>query len=209
MAAMALMASSVPATAADQTWMLDVWGGTGTPDAGPYASVKVTENGTNDVNVLVTLQAPSIGFVDTGGHTPFAFNLNDAADSISVVTAGFGVGSAPPFPNPPFGDFTNGIVCTTPPCGPGGSFPNAGPLSFNIHDGDGINLSSFVTNTAGWRFSADLLIAGPNGNVTGAVANGTPAIPEPETYAMMLVGFGLLGWVARRRKQSLGNLAVA
>ena len=28
-------------------------------------------------------------------------------------------------------------------------------------------------------------------------------IPEPETYAMMLVGFGLLGFVARRRKQSL------
>jgi hypothetical protein len=37
----------------------------------------------------------------------------------------------------------------------------------------------------------------------------TNAIPEPETYAMMLVGFGLLGFVARRRKQSLGNLAVA
>jgi PEP-CTERM motif-containing protein len=34
----------------------------------------------------------------------------------------------------------------------------------------------------------------------------TPAIPEPETYAMMLVGFSLLGFVARRRKQSLGNV---
>jgi hypothetical protein len=33
-----------------------------------------------------------------------------------------------------------------------------------------------------------------------------PAIPEPETYAMMLVGFSLLGFVARRRKQSLGNV---
>jgi fibro-slime domain-containing protein len=28
----------------------------------------------------------------------------------------------------------------------------------------------------------------------------TPAIPEPETYAMMLAGLGLLGLVARRRK---------
>ncbi len=27
------------------------------------------------------------------------------------------------------------------------------------------------------------------------------AIPEPETYAMMLAGLGLLGFVARRRKQ--------
>jgi hypothetical protein len=29
----------------------------------------------------------------------------------------------------------------------------------------------------------------------------TPGIPEPETYAMMLAGLGLLGFVARRRKQ--------
>ena len=27
------------------------------------------------------------------------------------------------------------------------------------------------------------------------------AIPEPETYAMLLAGLGLLGFVARRRKQ--------
>ena len=30
------------------------------------------------------------------------------------------------------------------------------------------------------------------------------AIPEPETYAMMLAGLGLLGFVARRRRQSFG-----
>ena len=34
---------------------------------------------------------------------------------------------------------------------------------------------------------------------------GTPAIPEPETYAMMLAGLGLLGFVARRRRQGLGG----
>jgi len=28
-----------------------------------------------------------------------------------------------------------------------------------------------------------------------------PAVPEPETYAMLLVGLGLMGFVARRRKQ--------
>ncbi len=32
---------------------------------------------------------------------------------------------------------------------------------------------------------------------SGLVVNG---IPEPETYAMLLVGLGLLGWQARRRK---------
>jgi PEP-CTERM motif-containing protein len=33
----------------------------------------------------------------------------------------------------------------------------------------------------------------------------TPAIPEPETYAMMLAGLSLLGFVARRRRQGLGG----
>ena len=51
------------------------------------------------------------------------------------------------------------------------------------------------------------------GNTDGAesffLVNGTPAVPEPETYAMMLVGFSLLGFVARRRKQSLGNVVPA
>jgi hypothetical protein len=28
-----------------------------------------------------------------------------------------------------------------------------------------------------------------------------PAVPEPETYAMLLAGLGLMGFVARRRKQ--------
>jgi hypothetical protein len=27
-------------------------------------------------------------------------------------------------------------------------------------------------------------------------------VPEPETYAMLLAGLGLMGFVARRRKQS-------
>ena len=31
----------------------------------------------------------------------------------------------------------------------------------------------------------------------------TAPVPEPETYAMMLAGLGLLGFVARRRKQNL------
>ena len=31
--------------------------------------------------------------------------------------------------------------------------------------------------------------------------NFSPAVPEPETYAMMLVGLGLLGWMTRRKQR--------
>lgn len=33
------------------------------------------------------------------------------------------------------------------------------------------------------------------------VSDGVAAVPEPETYAMLLAGLGMLGFVARRRKQ--------
>jgi len=37
---------------------------------------------------------------------------------------------------------------------------------------------------------------------TGSIMANVTAVPEPETYGMMLVGLGLMGFVARRRKQN-------
>ena len=206
--AAAMMAFSIPASAATQSWVLDVWGGSGS-QTGPLATVTVTDNGPlgTSATVNVQLTAPVVGFVNTGNHTPFAFNLNDAPDSITFNVppgaSGFTVGSPPPFPDPSFGDFAYGIFCSS--CGAGGSNPNPGPLNFTITDADGINVNSFIGNAGGWVFAADILVRG----ATGAVSTNTPAIPEPETYAMMLVGFGLLGFVARRRRQAFGNVVPA
>jgi hypothetical protein len=54
-----------------------------------------------------------------------------------------------------------------------------------------------------------LRLAGPSispfdpgqGNTMTFTLTQVPTIPEPETYAMLLAGLGLIGFIARRRKQ--------
>ena len=61
-----------------------------------------------------------------------------------------------------------------------------------------------VANNVGNLFVADIWSA-QTGN-TGPVdvtAGGPPtSVPEPETYAMLLAGLGLMGFVARRRRRT-------
>jgi hypothetical protein len=42
-------------------------------------------------------------------------------------------------------------------------------------------------------------VAPPYPNTYGAGTLDVSAVPEPETYALMLVGLGLVGFAARRR----------
>ena len=222
--AAAVMAFSMPASAATSgTWILNTWGGSGpgdpgyiNPGTGPWGQVAANVVNANDVSVTVTLYtpAPAVGFVNTGNgdHSAFTFSLSDTT---GVTILGLNpvnfVAGPNPATNPAFGTFTNGITCVS--CGSGATSPYTGPLSFTIHDAGGINQdvnSLFVQSTlppGSMRsfFAADIFTST---GATGTVGV-TAAIPEPETYAMMLVGFGLLGFVARRRKQSLGSLATA
>ena len=60
----------------------------------------------------------------------------------------------------------------------------------------GVNVLSFVVTN----------VAQNGGNPTGLraefLASSVTAVPEPETYVMLLAGLGLMGAVARRRKQA-------
>ena len=201
-----MMAFSMQAGAATDSWILN-FAADSNQNPGPFGEVTVTETSANTVDVTVTLFS-DFKFVATGGpHHAFAFNLADdgTAGVVAPLTAGFiapGGGT-----NTPFGDFSNVIDWTG---GFGGGNGTPGPLEFTITDTGGISLSSFIGGLnpglpGNWLFSADLIANGFTGNVA---VGATPAIPEPETYAMMLAGLGLLGFVARRRRQGLGGNVV-
>ena len=61
--------------------------------------------------------------------------------------------------------------------------------------------------TAGAVRTCDFIFGGCGGDLetiqlwVWAVRDSVPAVPEPETYAMLLAGLGLLGFIARRRKK--------
>ena len=62
-------------------------------------------------------------------------------------------------------------------------------------------------NSSSTPFAYILATYADTGNM-GLLGYEVASVPEPETYAMMLAGLGLVGAVARRRKQlELGNLA--
>ena len=76
----------------------------------------------------------------------------------------------------------------------------------------GSGISGWLTDTVasdGFAFaniaSGNYTLA-VNGNVTGMFGGAysgviAGAVPEPEAYAMMLVGLGMVGWAARRRQR--------
>ncbi|SHM26995.1 choice-of-anchor C domain-containing protein [Duganella sacchari] len=77
----------------------------------------------------------------------------------------------------------------------------------NLYVGTGTPTNHSFTFTTGNSAGSQLLTFSSVGGdgYSGAVLDNvslTAAVPEPETYAMLVAGLGLLGFVARRRKQA-------
>ena len=70
--------------------------------------------------------------------------------------------------------------------------------SFAAHSGfnAGVNVLSFVVTNVCRQSSGN-----PTGLRAEFLTSSVTAVPEPETYALLLAGLGLIGAAARRRKQ--------
>jgi hypothetical protein len=87
------------------------------------------------------------------------------------------------------GGFGGGKDTTGGGGGDGGSDPKGGPGNPGNHGGNG---GSYPTLASGGGAGS----GGTNPQDSAPIA--TP-VPEPETYAMLLMGLGAVGWVAKRR----------
>ena len=183
-----------------------------------FGTVKIQEINPNRVDVTVDFGSLVDLIVDTGNaHVAFSFNLSDTPNStVSNLSPGFTYQPEGNYKNAPFGYFRNAITC----CGNGASNGIAPPLKFSVNNNSGITFigagNRFISNTTGsaagftggWWFAVDTYDAGrPGGANTFVVAARdfaeVIAVPEPATWAMMIIGFGAAGSLLRRQRAAL------
>jgi len=204
LASAATIAFASPTLAASQIYNLTIADSAAGLGSGPFGTVSVTENA-GSLLFIETLAAGYRIHKGNANHNAFSFSiLGDPNVTVSNLTAGFAAIDTSPnsdVSSPPFGTFFTAIECTTA-CGPGFGGGFAGPLSFTLSSTGSLSLSSLgfnKINSNNIYFTSDLVNSnGMTGNV-GATA-GIGAVPEPTTWALMLIGFGAAGICLRRRK---------
>lgn len=155
-------------------------------------------------NSTVSFVQPTTGFTYTGEYVPSGKKNDPGGWTMS-----------------PFGHFNNAIDC----CGNGASNGILPPLEFKVENTSGITFvgagNHFTSNsdgtvggfTGGWWFAVDTFDASrPDGANTYAVAGRdyctvgvdcSNTVPEPATWALMIMGFGGAGAMIRRRRTVL------
>ena len=84
-----------------------------------------------------------------------------------------------------------------------GSFSDTAGHILNVSDSDIVDLGAKFGSTMYLGFTGATGGTDADQRITSfAVSTVTAAVPEAETYAMMLAGLGMVGFIARRRKQA-------
>jgi hypothetical protein len=167
-------------------------------------TVTVTQTGSNVV--FDVLLSGSNVFLDSAANSldAFVFNTNLAPGAVTITninlfptpngSSSAAVDSTLPQTEGIFGSFTEGLTFHK------GS-KNENELIFTV---DNITLGNLVGNSSGFLFAADV---GNTDGVGGVV--GVAAVPEASAWAMMILGFFGVGFMAYRRKGARPQLRLA
>ena len=204
-AAVIALGVSTPASAVTASYDLNVISNANI-GTGSQGTVTLTENGANQVDIVVTLKS-GVKFVNTGGpHTPFVFNLVAGKTSASVFNFNPSSFSVQGTNNDatPYGTFTNGVQYSG---GMGSGAGSPGPLLFSVLYAGGLTIADFIQNSFGMFFAADLFGTGGNTGSVAANAVSVSAVPLPAGVPLLGAGVALLGFMGWRKKRSASAVA--
>jgi hypothetical protein len=223
--AILMMTSPSYAAVVNSTYDLDLNGmSTGTCPGGVCGTVSVVGDTTSSLTYTVNLaagvdfHANHSGSSGTGAF--FYFQLTDPggpAISFSGIGTNGSIGSGTYSFNAPIsgsfdpnpgnfpGPYNYGVTCTNNTSGK----ICGGPLTFTASGATAANpfvigspLGHGLFPTDNIAFVADLSIDGDTGLV-GSSPTTVSAVPEPSTWAMMILGFAAVGFMACRRKNAM------
>jgi hypothetical protein len=208
-AALALGTAISTGAAQAATYLLDTSDAFG---AGSFGEVTVTGTSTDlhfDVQLFGAYQ-----IVDTGSHFSFSGNLTGLASGFTLnlpsseyYTTGHPATSQPDFTlttgtaanaNSPFSGFNFALNCNS--CGNGASAPFGNHLIFDIL-GTGLSVQPASSyNNQPVFFASDVTDANGNTGAVGGGPFGGGGVPEPASWAMMIMGIFTVGGVMRQRR---------
>jgi hypothetical protein len=184
-------------------------GGCGT--ATDFGTVTLTQSGTSVLFDVVLTSGNRFVETGAGGDSLFVFNDSLSGSAITnisatlngttvAITGGLtGLTNQSPIMADGTGTFTAAVQCTLSSSCNGGSTPNINDLHFTVTNATLAGLET--ANALGNIFVADIL-CGQTGctGLTGPVDVHVGAVPEPSTWAMMILGFVGVGFMAYRRR---------
>ncbi|MBS0360804.1 MAG: PEPxxWA-CTERM sorting domain-containing protein [Proteobacteria bacterium] len=186
---------------ASQTLYLDVDGCSGGCGLDLYGEATVNSGNAGYTEIDIHL-ADGVTFATDGTLNAAAFDvIGSPTLTDTVLTSHFAAQSphtVQTISEPPFGNFGYDVVWT-------GGGPASQDLQFRIAAGGAVSLGSTTYNGIPL-----LLSVGVQHTVNGVLKEGyiggttnllTPSAPEPSTWALLIMGFGLTGAALRRRRQ--------
>lgn len=142
-----------------------------------------------------------ISFSDTGlGQAPATFNetISFTTDVAGLLDIFVGTTGSRPENNVTFGN----IFLT----GTGILAPGAGLVQIQPDPNDGFARNNFAVAAGTYTLTIQGTPGTQNGGLNGTIGFTAAAVPEPGTWALMLVGFGAIGFSMRRRRSQSAHI---